>query len=368
MTLSSSPSPLCRNTCQVEEQRRYLGGDSEHTVLVKGLDFALLEQNKARAVAGSAEDDDSLEQAFLETTVPKKRTREEIVQELKNKRAKAGNVDENVGNGEAGGGAEEKGLEIAKKAGKFKPIGSGSKEGTKKKVKVKKVKKSAKESKIPEESKSPTIDGNANKPAEPSQPAASSSNIKSKPIPEQEPMDEDFDIFADVGEYQGIDLGDDDSDSNSEEGETKQLKPPKDDKPTSQDESEDLPQKKWFDLDDEPRAPLPPPPSVPQANSNNSPLRRSHSPSTPTIDHEPTEGRDALEDGEMEEDKPMRLVPLSSSAIPSIKDILAMDDAVKKQDKRKAKKEKKKGGGGSGLTDERKVDRDYQRYIHCICC
>ena len=32
---------------EVEEQRRYLGGDADHTVLVKGLDFALLEQQKA---------------------------------------------------------------------------------------------------------------------------------------------------------------------------------------------------------------------------------------------------------------------------------------------------------------------------------
>lgn len=36
-------------TCraQIEKQRAYLGGDAEHSVLVKGLDFALLAARKA---------------------------------------------------------------------------------------------------------------------------------------------------------------------------------------------------------------------------------------------------------------------------------------------------------------------------------
>ncbi|KAG8705628.1 hypothetical protein FRC09_002848, partial [Ceratobasidium sp. 395] len=48
----------------VEEQRKYLGGDATHTVLVKGLDFALLEQNRAREETREDLDDD-LESAFL---------------------------------------------------------------------------------------------------------------------------------------------------------------------------------------------------------------------------------------------------------------------------------------------------------------
>ena len=52
----------------LEEQRKYLGGDADHTVLVKGLDFALLEQNRAKVAAEQGvEDDDALEQVFLET-------------------------------------------------------------------------------------------------------------------------------------------------------------------------------------------------------------------------------------------------------------------------------------------------------------
>ena len=55
----------------------------------------------------------------------------------------------------------------------------------------------------------------------------------------------------------------------------------------------------------------------------------------------------------------MRLAPLASSAVPSIRDLLAMDQEEEKREKRKAKKEKRKGQ----LTDAAKVDRDYQRYV-----
>ncbi|KAJ3857565.1 hypothetical protein EV368DRAFT_8928, partial [Lentinula lateritia] len=75
----------------IDEQRRYLGGDSEHSILVKGLDMALLQQNKAKA-ATTTDEDESLEQVYNhsapEPTVSstKKRTREEIIRELKEKR------------------------------------------------------------------------------------------------------------------------------------------------------------------------------------------------------------------------------------------------------------------------------------------
>ncbi len=67
----------------------------------------------------------------------------------------------------------------------------------------------------------------------------------------------------------------------------------------------------------------------------------------------------------MEEERPMRLQPLSSSVVPSIKDLLAASDEVEKAVKRKARKEKKKAPGGAGDSIEKdtkaKVDRDYQR-------
>ena len=80
----------------MEEQRKYLGGDADHTVLVKGLDFALLEQTKAKlAATDSVVDDEVLESAFLEgsssaPSIPRKRTREDILKELKEKRGKGG--------------------------------------------------------------------------------------------------------------------------------------------------------------------------------------------------------------------------------------------------------------------------------------
>ena len=49
------------------------------------------------------------------------------------------------------------------------------------------------------------------------------------------------------------------------------------------------------------------------------------------------------EEGEEEEDeKPARLAPLASSAMPSIRDFLAMEAEAEKEEKRRARKEKKK--------------------------
>ena len=69
----------------------------------------------------------------------------------------------------------------------------------------------------------------------------------------------------------------------------------------------------------------------------------------------------------------MRLQPLASSAMPSIRDMLAMSEEAEKAELRKARKEKRKrggggegGGGGGGEKKDAanlkaKVDRDYQR-------
>lgn len=71
-----------------------------------------------------------------------------------------------------------------------------------------------------------------------------------------------------------------------------------------------------------------------------------------------------MSDGDERPSQPTRLVPLQSSAIPSIKDLLAMDGA---QNKRKQPKDKKKGGKDDDhkekkkVTAEAKADRDYKR-------
>lgn len=54
---------------QLREQMSFLGGDAKHTVLVNGLDFALLEQQRAK-ING----DDDLENAFQSTSSSQKRT------------------------------------------------------------------------------------------------------------------------------------------------------------------------------------------------------------------------------------------------------------------------------------------------------
>jgi len=75
-----------------------------------------------------------------------------------------------------------------------------------------------------------------------------------------------------------------------------------------------------------------------------------------------------VSEDEAEDDQPMRLVPLSSSALPSIKDFLAMDQAAGFNDKKKKRKNKKKAGtdddndeGQKQKSVEAKVDRDYKR-------
>jgi IK cytokine len=148
---------------------------------------------------------------------------------------------------------------------------------------------------------------------------------------EPEPIPEDFDIFADAGDYEGIDLGDDDDD---DKGPIQAPGSPK--------EPSMIPRKRWFETDEDQR---------PQPDTSKTAESKAHSPPPPTSDEEDSE-------------QPTRLVPLQTSAIPSIRDLLAMDGA---QDKRKKRKDKKKGGKDVNpeekkkVTAEAKVDRDYKR-------
>ncbi|KAF9820853.1 hypothetical protein IEO21_01080 [Rhodonia placenta] len=348
----------------VEEQRRYLGGDSEHTVLVKGLDYALLEQARSRVAASTAaEDDATLEQAFLETSssVPKKRTREEIVQELKAKRAK------NEGSAEPAPqlpGADVP-LEEAKKAGKFRPIGfkpvgagekarkkkakkAGGKEGEDTQKKTVKREAAIAEAKADEELPIPE-----SSPAE----AGLSQPVAAPPrplLPDPEPIDDDVDIFADAGEYTGIDLGDDDDES---DGEIKKWPHDEDtDQLRDEDAEQSPPTGQWFATDDGDRA------ARASSSKSEAPPEPAYAKASPPQSFGPPP--EALEDGEEEEDeRPMRLQPLASSALPSIRDLLEMDSAAGKKDKWRAKKEKKKekAPSGEGKVDKDKIDRDYKR-------
>jgi len=291
----------------VEEQRRYLGGDSDHSILVKGLDFALLEQNKARLSSTlSKQDDEALEEVFAQTTsVPsdpssKKRSRADIIKELKEKRANEGVSEQS--NGET---MTERRPDSSKfRPIGFKPIGASTKDKSKKersrdggepKKKKRKVKPSA-------------TDQKASPPAPQAQIASTSG--PRKPSPEPEAEGEDFDIFAEAEEYKGVDIDSDDSIDEEPEKSRHRSPPP-------QAESMIVPPRRgWFDDAAEPK------------------LEKVPSPT-----EEPPAGPVEAE----VEEQAGRLAPLNTSAMPSIRDFLAMDKAVENEEKRRARKEKKKG-------------------------
>lgn len=297
----------------MDEQRRYLGGDSDHSILVKGLDFALLEQNKARlASTSSKQDDEALEEVFAQTTsappVPssQKRSRADIIKELKERRADGGVSEQS--NRET---TTERQPDTSKfRPIGFKPIGASTKDKAKKertrdggepKKKKRKVKPSATDQKSP--------------PAPQDQ--ITSTSGPRKPSPEPEAEGEDFDIFAEAGEYKGMDLESDDS--NDEEPEKSRHKSPRQE---PQAESAIVPPRKgWFE-----DAAGPKPEKLPTPG----PAEQ------PPLPEPPAEV-------EAEEEKGGRLAPLNSSAMPSIRDFLAMDEAEEKAEKRRARKEKKKG-------------------------
>ncbi|KAJ6515058.1 hypothetical protein C8R47DRAFT_1173022 [Mycena vitilis] len=334
-----------------DEQRKYLGGDSSHSILVKGLDVALLEQNKAKASLSTV-DDDSLEQAFkeavAETTVPKKRTREDMIRELKEKRGITSSTP-----------TPDAALEAAKKQGKFKPIGFKPIGATEDKPRKKKVKADGtegerKKKKRKVEAVEPKGDDDRKAmppPPPPSNGAQSAPTASpSTPLPLEDDVPDDFDIFAGAGEYEGIDLGDEEEEEDKETG--------KPDNPDLEDgEEAELAPRKWFE-EDEPE---------PQPSTSKLPLPLPSATSKPPP--HPVDQGD--EDGEVSQ--PTRLVPLASSALPSIKDLLAMDKAANSSEKRKKRKDKKKSGKDDDEDDEAaskqkakvsaeaKVERDYKR-------
>ncbi|KAF5362213.1 hypothetical protein D9756_002331 [Leucocoprinus leucothites] len=366
----------------VEEKRKYLGGDSEHSILVKGLDMALLEQNKARAAFDTTEDDDTLEQAYMEaasSTVPKKRTRADILNDLKQKRSQPGQVDEEAtSEGATKPKDDAKAFEQAAKQGKFKPIGfkpiGGSEEKAKKKKKLKSGDRTTKEGserkkkkrKIEANEPGSKVEGKTEIPStEVSVPAPTTSASKTnpEPEPEPEPLGDDFDIFTGAGDYDGIDLGDDDEE---EDGEVEKLSKQLGD--ISPRPAVAAGSKGWFVTeDDEDEPPTPPKPIVQSSSSHESTSKmRSTSPGRiqRKDENDETGDGDTREFGEEEEQQLMRLQPLSSSALPSIREFLAMDEATEAVEKRRKRKEKKKvggaGGAGGGKSMEEKVNRDYQ--------
>ncbi|KAJ3511112.1 hypothetical protein NLJ89_g4286 [Agrocybe chaxingu] len=307
----------------IDARRKYLGGDGEHSVLVKGLDFALLEQNKATTSRLTNDDVDALEQAFAESshaesTATKKRTRQDLIEELKRQRAEQGG--KSSPSPQIGIGGE--GTRSSEQTGKFKPIGFKPISSTS----TKKKKKSTMEGGDGEKKKK-------KRKIEQLSAETSSYSIAHPHIPpmvveipkEPEPIDEDFDIFTDAGEYEGIDV---DGDSDEEPSQIRQ-------------EAQQQPQKDG-DLDDGPRHWIPVDESIP-ALLKPEPTAKFPPP-------QPAPPADSDED--MQDERPVRLVPLESSALPSIKDLLAMDKASTSHDKNKKRKEKKKKKAAADDDDD----------------
>ncbi|KAJ3907111.1 RED-like protein N-terminal region-domain-containing protein [Lentinula edodes] len=317
----------------IDEQRRYLGGDGEHSILVKGLDMALLQQNKAKA-ATATDEDESLEQAYTQSasepivSSTKKRTREEIIRELKEQRAQRG--ESNL--------VEDPTLN----KNKFKPIGfkpiGGSVEQKKNKKKVKgdgERKKKRRKVELSAEDKSAKSMATV-------EPTSTTSTVPKSPrlleLEELQPPEE-FDIFAGVGDYEGF--NDDDDDESEGEGEEKEK--------TEEVISRSLRPGQWFVTDEQ---------------TGKSPGFADESPLGPTpgpsVSHPPP-----IEEAQASDEEQLtRLVPLSSSAVPSIKELLAIDEAAEAADKKHKRKNKKRGGDGAGskkLDAEAKANRDYQR-------
>ncbi|KAF5350225.1 hypothetical protein D9758_007786 [Tetrapyrgos nigripes] len=351
----------------VDEHRQYLGGDSEHTILVKGLDMALLQANKAKA-AQSTEEDDSLENAYLEaaststpdvtssTAVPKKRTREDIIRELKGKRT-------------AGSDVKDAAKDVTVDKGKFKPIGfkpigssteeknknkkkKGKADGDGERKKKKRKVDAVQEDKATGNSSIPPPDGNADAKLSESAPANVEKESPPKPLSLLKkiipaPPEDDDDIFADAGEYEGVELGDDD-DEEEDVVDTAERDKPK------EDVAQPNAPGNWFKMDDDPE-------------SVEKPLNSPPSPaSKPTKLPQPSVLHNEDDDNASGDEQPMRLVPLSGSAVPSIKDFLAMDEAAETAEKKRKRKEKRKGikaadSDEKQLTAEAKANRDYQR-------
>ncbi|GAA5922725.1 hypothetical protein JCM3775_006112 [Rhodotorula graminis] len=369
-----------------EEQLQYLGGDAHHSVLVKGLDHALLARKKHEAAleADAELDDveDALDEAFdAQPAAPslpatgearggssgapagKGKSRNELLAELKAMRGGAEGgaavVDE-AGKGQPGRfkpiGADRKGKGKEGAAGPgagWKSVGGagGDAGGEKKRRKKKKVAPGGDDSAATASAAPP---GPAVPPPPPPQPAA-------PPPPPLDDFDDDADIFGDVGEYGG--LGDD-SDSDDEAGAAPRLPPPAPPVAAAGTAASTSAKRKYFDDDDADDLDLS---TAPSAVAD---LAAKQAAADAAAALAGDEGGASDGDGEGAHSgddeslrKPTRLQGLSSSKGPSARDLLEMDKEAEAEDKRKAKKAKRREKADERertMTDADRSNRDFQ--------
>ncbi|GAA6049350.1 hypothetical protein JCM3770_007302 [Rhodotorula araucariae] len=347
-----------------EEQLQYLGGDAHHSVLVKGLDHALLARKKHEAaLQADAEPDDvedALDEAFVAAapapapaSAPKggaRKSRDELLAELKALRAGSGSgaavgamkgvaPDQESRFKPIGADRKGKGKEGAAGAG-WKAVGAaagaGDGAGDKKKRRKKKV--------------APAAPTSAAAPGAPTPPAekAPSPPPALVPLPPAVPdFDDNGDIFGDVGEYAGG-LG---TDSESESDNAEPRAPAPAEAPASVTGAK----RKYFDDEDEPGLTLS---TAPDAVTDLAARQAA-------ADAAAAAAADLGDDGDAvpaEGAPPVRLQGLSGSRVPSARELLDMDKEVEAEEKRKAKKAKRREKAEErerSMTDADRSNRDF---------
>ncbi|TNY24332.1 hypothetical protein DMC30DRAFT_163435 [Rhodotorula diobovata] len=360
-----------------EEQLQYLGGDAHHSVLVKGLDHALLARKKHEAALeadAELEDvEDALDEAFEAAPAPapapsaaakKGKSRDDLLAELKAMRAGAA--------AELGPASAVEGQEEPKKDSRFKPIGAdrkgkgkevpaasggagwkavgaagGDAAGEKKRRKKKKV--------------APAGEGGASAPAaaEPT-PAKEPTPPPTKPTlppqPAPDDFDDDADIFGDVGEYGGLGSDSDDDDEAAGASSARQPPPPRP-AATAEGSAAAGTKRKYFDDDEEDDLNLS---TAPNAVTDLA-EKQAAADAAAALAGQGDEGagEDIEEGGEV---RPMRLQGFSSSKGPSARDLLEMDKEAEAEEKRKAKKAKRREKADErerNMTDADRSNRDF---------
>ena len=168
-----------------------------------------------------------------------------------------------------------------------------------------------------------------------------SSKPEARPRTPSPEIDPDADIFGDAEEYHGLPSGSDSEEEGQEPRTNAQASSSTRVPPT-----ELVACKDWFGEKPETETP-----------SNSKPQPQARRPATPEDDRMASGPEDGQE-GEEETRPVVRLQALASSAVPSVRDILAMDEAAEREEKRKAKKEKKKKKNPS---EETKINREVKQ-------
>ncbi|GAA6059969.1 hypothetical protein JCM10212_001318 [Sporobolomyces blumeae] len=393
----------------LEHQLAYLGGDAHHSILVKGLDRALLERNKAK-LAGDVDQslddvEDQLDRCLVDrdgaeahavagtrqgkgkgkekevVETKKGKSRDDLLAELRARKGKGGPIEGDqaplsASSGAAGGGLGKgwKRLGAGTPGSGFAPVDDARGEEQKKRRKKKKKVVDSGAPPAPStggpadmmtKEGSPPLDSSAN-----SLPVTGSASTGVDPPPIEAVNDfgdGDDDIFGDAGSYKGFD-----SDSDRDEDEKDKSKPddPRPSEPASSSTSLTAVKystgdstiaasrgpagRNWFE-EDEADQDAEPISTAPVGVHDLASRQASHvaARSGPrTAAGAKDDDDDAMDRDDDDDDDgrggeagvPTKLVPLSGSKGPSVRELLEMDKAAADEEKRRERKLKRQQG------------------------